>query len=208
MLANQTGIGIYKILIVIFVAGLIFILTLPQVFNLNRREKTEKCISNMQEIKDQIKKYMRDRNELFTGTTNDLIRTRYITVVEEECPEGPAGSKYSITVDRKTRIIRIYCPNEKKFDDHVLVLDSADYCVQNIIMINEAINQYIIDKKSLFGGNLAVLVQEGYINEDHVKCPTGGEYEVIVDQGAKSFDVYCPNRFRLRDHIYQLPQEN
>jgi competence protein ComGC len=122
MKINQTGIGIYKILIVVFLLALIFILALPQVFDLNKRQNTETCIKQMKEIKFHVDKYMRDNNQLFTGTVDDLQRSNYITLVSEtECPAGAIGDKYKIVVDPETRKIEVTCANEAEYPDHVLI---------------------------------------------------------------------------------------
>ena len=117
---NKHGIGIYKVLIVVFFVGLCFILALPLFFNLDARKNTEKCINNMREVRLAVEQYMRDREVLFSGTTADLVRTRYLRAAFEECPEGSAGNKYFISVDPNTREITIRCLMVEKFPDHVL----------------------------------------------------------------------------------------
>ena len=125
---NQSGIGIYKILIVVFLVALIGILALPQLFDLDKKEKAESCIANMRDIVSATEKYMRDRDEIFNGTSADLIRTRYIEFPTDECPSGPAGSKYGISVDSETGKVTVTCANyfkhsseaKNKFSDHKL----------------------------------------------------------------------------------------
>lgn len=120
---NQYGIGIYKIFALIFMLALIFILALPQFFDLQKREKTEQCIRNMKEVKAAVEQYMRDRDEIFTGNTGDLIRTKYLRIADEECPEGTVGDKYLISVDPETRKVTITCANVNDYPDHVLPED-------------------------------------------------------------------------------------
>ena len=128
MLLNQSGIGIYKILIVIFLVAIVGILALPQLYDLDKKEMAEKCVANMRDIVSATEKYMRDRDEIFTGTTADLIRTRYIEFPTDECPSGPAGSKYNVAVDAETGKVTVVCANyfkhsreaKNKFSYHAL----------------------------------------------------------------------------------------
>ncbi|MCK9330798.1 MAG: hypothetical protein PHY08_12145 [Candidatus Cloacimonetes bacterium] len=120
MRLNEKGFSIYKILALIFMLALIFILALPQFFDLNQKERTEMCISNMKDVKAAAEQYQRERNEVFTGTVDDLIRTKYLRIAESECPEGSVGDKYHISVDEETLEVTITCPNHSEFPDHVL----------------------------------------------------------------------------------------
>jgi len=117
---NRYGIGIYWVLTVIFFIGLVFILALPMFFDLDKKEKTEQCISNMNNVKSAVEQYMHDRNEIFTGTTADLVRTNYLRSAFDECPEGQIGDKYSISVDPETREVTVRCQNVAEFVDHTL----------------------------------------------------------------------------------------
>jgi len=117
---NERGIGIYKVLIVVFFIGLCFILALPLFFNLDERKNTEQCIHNMKEVRTAVEQYMRDREVVFTETTADLVRTRYLRAAYEECPEGPTGNKYFISVCPETLEITVRCLMVEQFPDHVL----------------------------------------------------------------------------------------
>ncbi len=120
MRLNENGLSIYKVLALIFMLGLIFILALPQFFDLHQKEKTELCLFNMKEVKLAAEQYMRERNEVFTGTVDDLIRTKYLRIAESECPEGTVGDKYLISVDPETLEVTITCANVADYPDHVL----------------------------------------------------------------------------------------
>ena len=120
MVLNEHGIGIYRVLIVVFLFGLCFILALPLFFNLDARKNAEQCVNNMREVRTAVEQYMRDREVIFTGTTADLVRTRYLRAAYEECPEGSPGNKYFISVDPDTREISIRCLMVERFPDHVL----------------------------------------------------------------------------------------
>ncbi len=111
--------NIYKVLSVVALAVLLFILILPQTYNVNRKQKTEECIKNMSTIYKAIKEYMDERHEDFTGTAQDLMRMNYLKKTFE-CPENGVGDKYFMEGHYNTGEIMIKCPHEDKFPDHVL----------------------------------------------------------------------------------------
>ena len=112
-------VSIYKIISIVAFLVLIFILVIPQKFNVNRKQKTEECLKNMKIIYDAIENYMAERGESFTGTTQDLVRTGYLKK-SYECPEKSVGDKYFMEGDITTGEITVKCPNEEAFKDHVL----------------------------------------------------------------------------------------
>ena len=127
MRLNEQGIGVYKILAVIFVLALVFVLSLPKFYDMQAQEKTERCIHNMREVKAAVERYMSARDEVFTGTVSDLTRQRLIEKVAfEECPEGRAGDKYQIIVEPEDRVVTVRCINVNDFPDHVLGIVSND----------------------------------------------------------------------------------
>ena len=117
MKLNQKGISVFKILALIFFLGLVFVLALPQFFDLRTREKTEECINNMKEVKAAAEQYMRDRDVLFTGTVDDLTRTRYLRTAHILCPDQ---GKYTVQVDPENWQVTVICNNADKLTDHVL----------------------------------------------------------------------------------------
>ncbi len=120
MKTNQNGVSVYRIVSIIFLLALIAVLSLPKMFDLNKKQKAEDCIRNMKEIKSACETYMSDRNEVFTGNTGDLVRFKYLKTSFEECPEGSVGDKYIISINKDTREVTVKCPNEGLFKDHVL----------------------------------------------------------------------------------------
>ena len=120
---DEYGVGIYKILIIIFFVGLCFVLALPLFYNLDEAKDTETCINNMREVRTAVRQYMSDRNEIFTGTTRDLTRTGYLSSVFERCPSGRGGDNYFISVVRGEDgqvDIEIRCMLVDQHPNHVL----------------------------------------------------------------------------------------
>ena len=112
-------ISIYKIISLVAFLVLVFILIIPQKFNVNRKQKTEECLKNMNTIYEAIENYMAEREESFIGTTQDLVRTGYLKK-SYECPEKSVGDKYFMEGNYSTGEITVKCPNEDAFPDHVL----------------------------------------------------------------------------------------
>ena len=120
MILDKRGIGVYRVLSIIFILALIFVLALPSFFDMHKKEKAETCVRNMKEVKSAVERYMYDRDEVFTGNTDDLKRTRYIEGAIDECPQGRVGDKYHLSVDRETRDVKVRCQNVGEYHDHVL----------------------------------------------------------------------------------------
>ena len=113
------GINIYKIITVVAFLILIFILALPQFFNIDRKKNTDDCIKNMKTIYKAIELYMNERSEDFTGSQQDLMRTGYLKKTYI-CKEGKPDDKYLIEGDYETGKITVICPHEEDFPDHKL----------------------------------------------------------------------------------------
>jgi len=111
--------NIYKIISLVAILVLFFILILPQTYNVNKKQKTEQCIKNMDKIYKAIQSYMIEREENFEGTARDLMRMNYLKKTFE-CPENGVGDKYFMHGDYETGEITVTCPNHDKFKGHVL----------------------------------------------------------------------------------------
>ena len=111
--------NIYKLISLIALAVLLFILIIPQKYNVNKKQKAEECIKNMNTIYKAIEVYMSEREENFTGTAQDLMRTGYLKKTFE-CPENGVGDKYFMEGIYATNKITVTCPHEAKFPDHKL----------------------------------------------------------------------------------------
>lgn len=75
MLRKQNGISVYTVLSIILLFALIFILALPNFFNLDKEQNIDDCINNMKQIWVATTDYMRDTNVDFKGDVNTLIKT-------------------------------------------------------------------------------------------------------------------------------------
>ena len=111
--------SIYKVISIVALIILFFILIIPQKYNVNKKQKAEECIKNMSLIYKAIDAYMVEREEDFTGTTQDLMRMNYLKKTFE-CPENGVGDKYFMEGDYETGTITVTCPHVDKFPDHVL----------------------------------------------------------------------------------------
>ncbi len=121
MLRNQKGFSIYGIISIVAFLVLIFILALPSMFNLNRRENTDICIKQQEQLYKAIKQYMIDRQTDFTGDAVELKRTGYLRSTFE-CPENGVGDKYQMNGKYNNGEVEIHisCPNHDEFPDHVI----------------------------------------------------------------------------------------
>ncbi len=111
--------NIYKIISLVALVVLFFILILPQIYNVDKKQKTEECIKNMTTIYKAIQSYMNEREENFEGTALDLKRMNYLKTTYE-CPENGVGDKYFMYGNYETGEIIVTCPNHDKFADHIL----------------------------------------------------------------------------------------
>ena len=117
---NSKGISVYLIISIIGVLALGFILVLPQVMDVQRKENTENCLKNMREIENAVKRYMSERNENFVGDTTDLYRTGYLRRSVYVCPEGTPESRYYVSGDYITGKVEVTCPHVDEYPDHFL----------------------------------------------------------------------------------------
>ena len=112
-------ISVNKIISLLAILVLLFILALPQFYNIDKKKNTDICVKNMKIIREAIERYMNDREENFTGSQRDLIRTGYLKKIYV-CPEGKPGDKYFIKGNYESGEIIVKCPLEDKFPSHNL----------------------------------------------------------------------------------------
>ena len=104
------------LIIIILATGFI---TLPSKHNVNKNQKSEMCIKNMENIHIAIRSYMDYYKKDFKGNSRDLYRAGYLKRTLE-CPENGIGDKYIIKGNYETGEITVRCPNEMNFSKHKL----------------------------------------------------------------------------------------
>lgn len=138
MLRNQNGISVYTVLSIILFAALIFVLAIPNFYNLDKEQNVEDCINNMKEIWVATTDYVRDTQKDFDGDLESLRKTRkaldpksYYLGSASYCPET-ARQKTDYIVFGKYIADRIgdevkhnygvivYCPNMDKYPKHMI----------------------------------------------------------------------------------------
>jgi hypothetical protein len=121
MYRNSKGFSVYSVISIIAAITLIFILALPSFFNVNRKEKQDTCIKNMEEIYRAVNQFMNDKKSDFKGDEMDLKAAGYLKTIYE-CPEDGIGDKYFIsgTYNVSGNKIVVTCPNVKAFPGHVI----------------------------------------------------------------------------------------
>ncbi|MCB5253395.1 MAG: hypothetical protein RBR69_05570 [Candidatus Cloacimonadaceae bacterium] len=138
MLRNQNGLSVYTVLSIILFAALIFILAIPNFYNLDKEQNVEDCINNMKEIWVATTDYLRDTNQDFQGDLEILRTTRkakdrssYYLAKANYCPET-ARQKIEYKVFGKYIAdqigdevkhnfgVIVYCPNLSDFHTHFL----------------------------------------------------------------------------------------
>ncbi|HOD55090.1 MAG TPA: hypothetical protein PKJ08_11220 [Candidatus Cloacimonadota bacterium] len=119
MRLNQNGFSVYRILSIVFFAIFVLVLTLPNMFDLNKGKKTEDCLKNMKKITEAVKDYISDRGPVTKITVNDLVNGKYLDN-SPECPEENIGDKYNIIIDTVKNTVEVRCANEAKHPNHKL----------------------------------------------------------------------------------------
>ncbi|MDD3050497.1 MAG: type II secretion system protein [Candidatus Cloacimonetes bacterium] len=119
---NQKGFSVYTVISIIGIIALAFILVLPQMFSLDKKENTEQCIRNMKSIRDAVSKYFEIAQKDFVGDIDDLDRQVGLKV-SMECPANGVGDKYYVHGNYETGEIIVTCPHAEKaeYSDHKLI---------------------------------------------------------------------------------------
>jgi competence protein ComGC len=143
MLRNQSGISVYTVLSIILFVALVFILAVPNFYNLDKEQNTEDCINSMKQIWVATTDYMKDTNADFNGDLSLLTKTpkvqdpknKYLQSVPY-CPEtSRQKSEYVVygkyvaeqigTEVKHNFGVIVLCPNMSKYHKHML--DKAFY---------------------------------------------------------------------------------
>ena len=114
MLRNSKGFSIFTVISIIAFLALIFILILPQLFNVKEREMQEQRLEHMRKITKAIEEYMADRHQSFTGDLIELVRTGYLKHAYES-PFNGLGDKYIASGNFDTGEVIVKDPNEDEF---------------------------------------------------------------------------------------------
>jgi len=138
MLRNQNGISVYTVLSIILFVALIFVLAIPNFYNLDKEQNVEDCINNMKEIWVAGTDYLRDTNQNFEGSPDilrntpkvDDPRNTYLSSASY-CPESSRQKlEYKVfgiyIEDRIGDEVKhnygmiVYCPNLQAYPKHFL----------------------------------------------------------------------------------------
>ncbi len=119
---KQSGFSIYTVISILAFLALVFILVLPQMFDLDENEKREESIKNMKTIYKAVQSYMEERQTDFTGGDKDLVRTGYLKKTLS-VPGGKPGDKYLIRGIFETGVVSVTSPVADQFPDHKLPED-------------------------------------------------------------------------------------
>jgi len=138
MLRNQNGISVYAIISIILFAALIFVLALPNFYNLDKEQNIEDCTNNMKEIWVAASDYVRDTEADFAGDLELLRKTpkardpknTYLGS-HNHCPETSrqkteyivfgkyVADKIGDEIKHNYGVI-VYCPNLAQYPKHFI----------------------------------------------------------------------------------------
>lgn len=138
MLHNQRGISVYTVLSIILFVALVFILAVPNFYNLDKEKNVEDCVNSMKQIWVATTDYMRDNNADFNGDLTLLTQTpkktdpknKYLPKVPY-CPETSRQKTEYIVYGKYiaeqigTEIkhnygVIVLCPNMAKYPKHMI----------------------------------------------------------------------------------------
>jgi len=103
--------SIYRLISILAFIALVFILALPNFFDINQKQETEECIKNMRVVYGAAEDFLRTEKKDFSGTSSDLERMGYLNK-SYECPSEAPGDKYHVKVEAETGKIEVRCINE------------------------------------------------------------------------------------------------
>jgi hypothetical protein len=122
MLLNERGFSVYMIISILLLFALVFILALPNFFNLDRAKNEEDCINNMKLIWVAASDYMKDNQTSFSGDLN-VLRTSFKKI--------NAGSDKQEQVSKNHYLEKIFeCPENRGSGAQYIVF--SKYLVEDI----------------------------------------------------------------------------
>lgn len=138
MLRNQKGISVYTVISIVLFIGLIFVLAIPNFYNLDKEQNIEDCTNNMKEIWVAATDYLKDTHADFDGDPEILRTTHkvhdpgsYYLGKRNYCPET-ARQKTNYVVYGKyvseqigdeikhNYGVIVYCPNLASYPKHFI----------------------------------------------------------------------------------------
>nr|MDK2850168.1 hypothetical protein [Candidatus Cloacimonadota bacterium] len=110
MLRNQNGISVYTVLSIILFIALIFVLAIPNFYNLDKEQNVEDCINNMKEIWVAGIDYLKDTHQDFEGTPEFLRTTTRVNTTGLIDNRGTylGSAAYCPETSRQKREYKVY----------------------------------------------------------------------------------------------------
>ncbi len=121
MSLNQRGFSVYTIISIILFAALVFVLALPNFFNLDKTKNEDDCINNMKLIWVAATDYMKDNLTAFDGDINKLTST---FKKNADLAQGKENKQRSHYLEK-----RLQCPENKG--------SKADYIVFSKLIVED-----------------------------------------------------------------------
>lgn len=121
MKIKQSGFSFYSVISIVAFIALVFILLLPQQFDLDEAKKRDQSIENMKQIYQAVEKYMQDRQVDFVGDIDELVKAGYLKK-NFTVPGGKPGDRYFAEGKYANFDITVKPPEDVllKYPDHVL----------------------------------------------------------------------------------------
>ena len=113
MSLNERGFSVYTIISVLLLLALIFVLALPNFFNLDKTKNEEDCINNMKLIWVAATDYMKDHSESFNGDLNLLRTTAKQTAASVD---GSGKKRVNNYLEKELK-----CPESRGSDNEYIV---------------------------------------------------------------------------------------
>lgn len=110
-MANRSKFTIYKLVSILAFVALVFILVLPQVVDVKKKENMELRYQQMKKIRSAVKKYMNTREQSFKGDLIELVRTGFLKH-SYESPFNGNGDKYIAEGDYESGEVTVRDPNQ------------------------------------------------------------------------------------------------
>ncbi|MDP8219921.1 MAG: hypothetical protein P9X26_01130 [Candidatus Stygibacter frigidus] len=140
-------ISIYRIISILAFIALVFILALPNFFDINKKQETEQCIKNMRVVYGAAEEFLKTEHKDFSGTSSDLERMGYLTK-SYECPSEAPGDKYQVKVIADSNEVIVRCINEMNSSPDLSANSFEDftYFINILKFHQKPVSEYIYDR--------------------------------------------------------------